>query len=175
MQYNQYYEFKGTSLVITFLIYVYVLCNYTGTFTSPYPILTNVSVVQGFIDSFFHINIIHLIMNCLSLWNFKFVETKFGTYNYLLLLIAINIICTVIEQVLSKFYNIQRGVGFSGILFAINVISGNDIFEIIKGLLKMQIVSYLLSQNVSFIGHVVGVLAGIIVNFALYNLSNFTW
>ena len=141
------------------------------------------------LSAVFHADDMHLCYNMLSfIWKSRQLERKFSSITYLLLLIFLtlstNLLYLFINMLLAEFvdynYSYRCAVGFSGVLFALTVISGSftpNAYSSVLGLftvpiryatwLELILVSVFV-QNASFVGHLSGILVGILFVW-LYN------
>ena len=133
--------------------------------------------------SIFHADDMHLYYNMISFFSkSRELEPRFGARNYACLLLALsittNIVYIGINVLLAKYiayhYMYHCAVGFSGVIFALKVILSHftpNVRSNVMGLfqvpiayaswLELVLISFLV-PNASFVGHLSGILVGII-------------
>eukprot|EP01105_Mastigella_eilhardi_P021593 TRINITY_DN5242_c0_g1_i2.p1 TRINITY_DN5242_c0_g1~~TRINITY_DN5242_c0_g1_i2.p1 ORF type:complete len:287 (+),score=60.36 TRINITY_DN5242_c0_g1_i2:29-889(+) len=129
----------------------------------------------------FHGGLLHVLMNMMALFVMSIMlEKKMGTMNYawvLLMLTTVGGVLHVVITLLLEFLNVYHSmwscaVGFSGVIFGLLVIEtsiSNDLERSVFGLFTVSAKLYpwillvlmqFLLPNVSFVGHLSGILAG---------------
>lgn len=125
------------------------------------------NMVDNFKSTFVHVDRLHLMSNLYALYALSRVERELGTKKFLILIIFLVCINTIIETSLHKITNkIPCSIGFSGILFGImayEIITQRGIDPyILSSILIMVITPSLKSSKVSFSGHLIGTVSGVI-------------
>ncbi|XP_059318409.1 rhomboid-like protein 14, mitochondrial isoform X4 [Lycium ferocissimum] len=136
-----------------------------------------------FLSAFYHLNESHLVYNMLSLlWKGIQLETSMGTVEFASTVAALVAMSQSITLLLAKslllFFDYERpyyqeyAVGFSGVLFAMKVIlnAQSDDYTYVHGLLVPTryaawaelILIQMFVPGVSFLGHLGGILAGLL-------------
>ncbi|KAK4492946.1 hypothetical protein RD792_000273 [Penstemon davidsonii] len=149
---------------------------------NPYLILKHKDLKRFLLSAFYHINEPHLVYNMLSLlWKGIRLENAMGSVEYASMVAALVGMSQGITLLLSKalllfeyeraYYN-EYSVGFSGVLFAMKVVlySQSDDFTNVHGLIVPSryaawaelILVQMFVPGVSFLGHLGGILAGIL-------------
>ncbi|KAJ0980053.1 hypothetical protein J5N97_015527 [Dioscorea zingiberensis] len=150
---------------------------------NPYLILKYGDVKRFFLSAFYHIGESHLVYNMMSLvWKGIQLETSMGSIEFASMVAALVGMSQGITLLLAKglliffgyedaYYN-QYSVGFSGVLFALKVIlnSQSDDLTYIHGLIiparhaawAELILIQMFVPGVSFLGHLGGILAGLL-------------
>ena len=127
----------------------------------------NKDFLSSLINNFIHLEFYHLITNTYSLYVLSRVEEEIGSKNFLLLIIFSLVCNTILETILYKLNkNIKCSIGFSGILFTIlvfEILTKNKIdIQIILSIVVSVILPNIYSSKVSFTGHLIGVMSGIL-------------
>jgi len=126
-----------------------------------------------FVSNFIHIDYKHLLANAFGIYALSRIEEKIGIYEFLKLLIFILVIFTILETLLHNIYKeINCSIGFSGIILGMITYEyiknyGAIDYEILLSLIIYLIVPSYFSPNVSFSGHLLGVVAGIIASYII--------
>ncbi|KAL9244205.1 hypothetical protein vseg_018007 [Gypsophila vaccaria] len=146
-------------------------------------ILKHRDLKRFFLSPFYHMDESHLVYNMLSLlWKGIQLETSMGSIEYASMIAALLAMSQGITLVLAKslvlFFDYEKSfyseyaVGFSGVLFAMKVVlnSQADNYTFVHGVLVPSrhaawaelILIQLFVPGVSFLGHLGGILAGIL-------------
>lgn len=160
---------------LPFLAYdkIYNLC------VLPHRILFNGEWYRLIFASFMHADDMHLYYNMVSfLWKGKRLEKKFGSSYFALLLATFSILTNVIlvgmSFILEDVYSHQCTIGFSGVIFALKVLTthydANEdawIFGRIPVPSKYAcwielFVIQMFVPNASFLGHLAGIFTGLL-------------
>ena len=132
-------------------------------------------VMSSFYANFIHIETQHLIINLYALYALSRVEEKIGSKRFITLVVFSLILNTVIESAIHKFRNTPCSIGFSGVLFSILTWEMATTRKVdaylISAVAAMVVVPSLLDKNVSFVGHAVGAISGIITGLLYSKLS----
>lgn len=150
---------------------------------NPYLILKYKDLKRFFLSPFYHIGESHLVYNMLSLlWKGIQLETSMGSVEFASMVAALVGMSQGITLILAKsllmffdyesaYYN-EYAVGFSGVLFAMKVIlnSQSDNYTYVHGLMVPSrfaawaelILVQMFVPGVSFLGHLGGILAGLL-------------
>ncbi|KAF3439452.1 hypothetical protein FNV43_RR17730 [Rhamnella rubrinervis] len=150
---------------------------------NPYLILKHRDLKRFFLSPFYHVGESHLVYNMMSLlWKGIQLENSMGSVEFASMISALLAMSQGITLLLSKslllFFDYDRAfyseyaVGFSGVLFAMKVVlnSQSDSYTQVHGLIVPArhaawaelILVQLLVPGVSFLGHLGGILAGIL-------------
>ncbi|XP_027332869.1 rhomboid-like protein 14, mitochondrial [Abrus precatorius] len=150
---------------------------------NPHLILRNKDLKRFFLSAFYHIGEPHLVYNMLSLlWKGFNLETAMGSAQFASMVASLLALSQGITLMLSKslllFFDYDRAyykeyvVGFSGVLFAMKVVlnSQSDNYTYVHGVILPSryaawaelILIQMFMPGVSFIGHLGGILAGLL-------------
>ncbi|KAB2071772.1 hypothetical protein ES319_A08G246000v1 [Gossypium barbadense] len=150
---------------------------------NPHLILKNKDMKRFFLSVFYHVDESHLVYNMISLlWKGIQLETSMGSTEFASMVVALLGLSQGITLLLAKsllvFFDYGRpyyseyAVGFSGLLFAMKVIlnSHSENFTNVHGLIVPAryaawaelILIQMFVPRVSFLGHLGGILAGIL-------------
>lgn len=126
-----------------------------------------------FLSSFVHVDSFHLFSNMYALYALSRVERYLGTKKFFSLVVFLLFVNTLFETALHKVTDkIPCSIGFSGVLFGImtwEIVTNRGIdIHIASSIMLMVILPSLQFKNVSFSGHLVGSISGIIGG-VLYN------
>ncbi|KAL0292999.1 UNVERIFIED_CONTAM: Rhomboid-like protein 14, mitochondrial [Sesamum radiatum] len=149
---------------------------------NPYLILKNKDLKRFILSAFYHIGESHLVYNMLSLlWKGIQLESAMGSIEYASMVAALVGMSQGITLLLAKvlllfdyeraYYN-EYAVGFSGVLFAMKVVlySQSDNYAYVQGFVVPTryaawaelILIQMFVPGVSFLGHLGGILAGLL-------------
>ncbi|EEF43214.1 rhomboid-like protein 14, mitochondrial isoform X1 [Ricinus communis] len=150
---------------------------------NPYLILKDGDLKRFFLSAFYHVGESHLVYNMMSLlWKGIQLETSMGSVEFASMVAALLTMSQGITLLLAKslllffdygrpFYS-EYAVGFSGVLFAMKVVlnSQSDNYTHVHGLVVPArhaawaelILIQMFVPGVSFLGHLGGILAGIL-------------
>ena len=150
--------FISVSMIVIFLLFNTQVINAV-------PCGKNIGDV--FKSNFVHIDMAHLISNLYALYALSRVEQEMGLKPFVWLVIFLLIFNTLAEFLLRYILpNSKCAIGFSGILFGImtwELVSKRQIdIEIMLAIVIMVVGPSLKSKNVSFTGHAIGAISGII-------------
>ncbi|XAR49768.1 Rhomboid protease [Bertholletia excelsa] len=150
---------------------------------NPYLILKHWDLKRFFLSPFYHIGEPHFVYNMMSLlWKGIKLETEMGSSEFASMIISLLGLSQGITLLLAKSlflffdngraYYQEYAVGFSGVLFAMKVIlnSQSDNYSNIHGLVVPArhaawaelIIIQMFVPGASFLGHLGGILAGIV-------------
>lgn len=150
---------------------------------NPNLIIRNKDLKRFFLSAFYHVGEPHLVYNMLSLlWKGIQLENSMGSAEFASMVAVLVAMSQGITLLLSKslllFFDYERAyysefaVGFSGVLFAMKVIlnSQSGDYSYVNGLLVPTryaawaelVLVQLLVPGVSFLGHLGGILAGVL-------------
>ncbi|TKY54349.1 Rhomboid protein 14 [Spatholobus suberectus] len=150
---------------------------------NPHLILKNKDLKRFLLSPFYHIGEPHLVYNMLSLlWKGFQLETSMGSVDFASMVASLLVLSQGVTLMLSKslllFFDYERAyyneyaVGFSGVLFAMKVVlnSQADNYTYVHGVIVPAryaawaelFLIQLLVPGVSFIGHLGGILAGLL-------------
>ncbi|GAB2292928.1 Rhomboid-like protein 14, mitochondrial [Dionaea muscipula] len=146
-------------------------------------ILKNRDLKRYFLSPFYHMGESHLVYNMLSLlWKGIQLETSMGSVEFASMVSALLVlsqgITLLLAEALLVFFDYQKAfyseyaVGFSGVLFAMKVVlnSQSDNYTYVQGFLVPTryaawaelILIQMFVPGVSFLGHLGGILAGML-------------
>ncbi|CAK8563906.1 unnamed protein product [Lathyrus sativus] len=150
---------------------------------NPHLILKNKDLQRFFLSPFYHIGDSHLVYNMISLlWKGIQLENSMGSLEYASTVASLLALSQSITLILSKslliFFDYERSyyyeysVGFSGVLFAMKVVlnSQSDDYTNVYGVSVPSryaawaelILIQMFVPGVSFLGHLSGILAGLV-------------
>lgn len=120
-----------------------------------------------FMSNFVHIDAMHLISNLYALYAVSRVEQEMGFQSFIWLLIFLLIVNTLTEFVSKRIWeDMPCSIGFSGILFGLmtwELVSKREFdVEVFLAIIIMVVGPSLTNKKVSFSGHVIGAVSGII-------------
>ena len=161
-------SFIGISMIIIFLLFN------TQIITS---IPCGKSVYDVFSSQFIHIDITHLISNLYALYAISRVENEMGIESFTWLLIFLLSFNTIVEFLLRQIYkDLPCSIGFSGILFGLmtwELVSKKKVdTELIIAIAIMVVGPSLNNKNVSFSGHLVGAISGVMAGIIWKYINN---
>eukprot|EP01100_Stratorugosa_tubuloviscum_P014271 TRINITY_DN7531_c0_g1_i1.p1 TRINITY_DN7531_c0_g1~~TRINITY_DN7531_c0_g1_i1.p1 ORF type:complete len:310 (-),score=83.45 TRINITY_DN7531_c0_g1_i1:105-1034(-) len=153
--------------------------------------LYNFQVWRIYTCVFLHQNFLHLLFNMMALVNLgKEIEKQKGSINYLIWLILMILLCGLFLISISWIFSIfnikdymnECSIGASGLLFTMLTLSSlqNPTTKKIFCFISVPnfiypwlllIIIQLFMPNVSFVGHLAGILTGFFDKYVLYNLS----
>jgi membrane associated rhomboid family serine protease len=166
-------ENKYVSELLAFIIIlVHVLQNLkiTGGFPCSNTMISNIY------SNFFHIDLIHLLINLHGLYTFSNLEKKIGTKKFCFLILFLLITTAFFETTLKTIFpSIKCSVGLSGIIFGmatfVKTIDGK--YDNFIRMIAIQIVyDYSHRNSISITSHIIGIICGIIAGF-LFSKFNF--
>ena len=122
-----------------------------------------------FVNNFIHIDIYHLMGNLLGLYSLSRIERALGAKKFIILISSILIIASILEIITYRIFpSIPCGIGISGLLFGLItwelVIIKKLDFTLVLSIIFTIIIPSLKSKNVSLLGHISGIIAGIIIS-----------
>ncbi|XVF63489.1 hypothetical protein PTKIN_Ptkin09bG0090700 [Pterospermum kingtungense] len=150
---------------------------------NPHLILKNKDMKRFFLSAFYHMGESHLVYNMMSLlWKGIQLETSMGSAEFASMVVVLLGMSQGITLLLAKslllFFDYERpyyseyAVGFSGVLFAMKVVlnSRSENYTNVHGLIVPArhaawaelILIQMFVPGVSFLGHLGGILAGIL-------------
>ncbi|CAJ1940645.1 unnamed protein product [Sphenostylis stenocarpa] len=150
---------------------------------NPHLILKNKDLKRFLLSPFYHIGEPHLVYNMLSLlWKGFQLETSMGSVDFASMVASLLLLSQGVTLILSKslllFFDYDKpyyreyAVGFSGVLFAMKVVlnSQSSDYSYVHGVIVPSryaawaelFLVQLLVPGVSFIGHLGGILAGLL-------------
>ncbi|EPS69699.1 hypothetical protein M569_05069, partial [Genlisea aurea] len=148
---------------------------------NPHLILKHKDLKRFILSAFYHIGEPHLVYNMFSLlWKGIQLETAMGSSEFASMVVALTVMSQGITLLLAKalllfvygaaYYN-EFSAGFSGVLFAMKVVlySQSDDYTYVQGIpvparyaaWAELVLIQMLVPDVSFLGHLGGILAGI--------------
>ncbi|XP_028760005.1 rhomboid-like protein 14, mitochondrial [Neltuma alba] len=151
---------------------------------NPYLILKRKDLKRFFLSAFYHISEPHLVYNMLSLlWKGMQLETAMGSAEFASMVAALLALSQGVTLMLSRsllllfdyeraYYN-EYAVGFSGVLFAMKVVlnsQAHDEYTYVHGVIVPSryaawaelFLIQMFVPGVSFLGHLGGILAGLL-------------
>lgn len=150
--------FLSVSIIIIFSLYLTTVIK-----TIP----CGKDIMSSFFSNFVHADSYHLMSNLIALYALSRVEREIGMKRFIGLILFLLIFNTITETIIHKAYpQIKCSIGFSGVLFGImtwEIITKKDIdFILILSIVIMVIIPSVQNPKVSFTGHAVGALAGVL-------------
>ncbi|KAK1293981.1 Uncharacterized protein QJS10_CPA16g01804 [Acorus calamus] len=160
-----------------------LLPSISDVYFNPHLIVQNRDLKRFILSAFYHLSEPHLVYNMMSLlWKGVQLETMMGSLEFASMVAALLGLSQGITLLLAKFlcffdyntpYYYENAAGFSGVLFAMKVIlnaRSSDSYAYVHGLVVPSrhaawvelILIQLFVPNVSFLGHLGGILAGIL-------------
>lgn len=153
-----------TSVISIFLLLVYLAggLNYANC--------DNDSYSRFLLHSILHANLTHLLVNLYSLYRLSYLETTYGSWTYLILILSLYLSSSYIIYLFQKQSIIDVNtcaVGFSAVILALiayeKVTMRTFNLESVQELLLILLIPVLKNPKISLIGHLSGILAGILV------------
>lgn len=172
---NNYHDLdmKIWKTEITFTIFILITLVYIFYKIKIFTTLPcNNDIVSVFIRNFIHVNLVHLLSNLAGLFILYKVETDLGKHEFFYILIGILLLNTLIEYIVNKSFPdyVKCSIGFSGVIFSYAVFelvtSSNFAMSAVAILVMTLTLPSLKSSNVSIVGHLIGVLAGLLTAIA---------
>ena len=148
----------GCSLIIIFLLY-------STKHITKVPCGTDIKDI--FMTNFVHTDLYHLLFNLYALYALSRVERYIGYQKFAVLILFLLVFTTLGEYIIKKIiHQNQCSIGFSGILFGlltweIIIVNKIDIIVLMAIVVKV-IYPSLYNKKVSFTGHLIGAIGGII-------------
>ncbi|KAF6163458.1 hypothetical protein GIB67_029307 [Kingdonia uniflora] len=159
-----------------------ILPNLDEVWFNPHLILKHKDLKRFLLSAFYHLNESHLVYNMMSLlWKGVQLESSMGSVEFASMVATLLGMSQGITLVLAKsllFFDYEKAyfreyaVGFSGVLFAMKVVlnSQTDDYTYVHGLVVPArhaawvelILIQMIVPGVSFLGHLGGILAGIL-------------
>lgn len=160
-----------------------VLPSIDDVWFNPHLILKNADLKRFFLSAFYHVGESHLVYNMMSLlWKGIQLETSMGSAEFAAMVAALLAMSQGVTLLLAKslflFFDYKRAyyseyaVGFSGVLFAMKVVlnSQSENYTYVHGVVVPTryaawaelILIQMFVPGVSFLGHLGGILAGIL-------------
>jgi membrane associated rhomboid family serine protease len=136
-----------------------VLCDHILRFIS----YSDNKVFIYIVYQFMHLNFLHLVMNLLSLVSFMHYEKLLGSLKYSYYIIYFALVTPCVFDSMHAFCTFNDAIGFSGVLFGMitmfpsNIFFGYTVNPNYFPFLNLAVLS--LIPNVSFIGHLSGIIA----------------
>ena len=157
--------FLAVSLTVIFSLYLTTLIK-----TIP----CQRDIMSSFISNFIHTDISHLLVNLFALYSLARVERDIGPKKFIKLLVFLLVFNTIIETIIYKIFpTIKCSIGFSSVLFGImtyELITTKKLdFMLLASVVGTIILPSLKNQNVSLVGHIIGVISGGILGVFLSN------
>jgi membrane associated rhomboid family serine protease len=142
-------------------------------------------------STFSHYNFLHILFNMFSLWSYRFMEYPlYGVIGYLKISWIIMIVSSVFTLIIYKllmwrmnwqhYRNDVHAVGYSAVIFGLLTVGAlfnpRASFDLLFGLklpvwvtpIFYLVVSSLLFPQASFVGHLSGILAGLLIHFYVF-------
>lgn len=158
--------FLSVSIIIIFSLYLT-----TAIKTIP----CGNDVMSSFFSNFVHVDSYHLMSNLIALYALSRVERDIGVKKFIGLILFLLIFNTIAETIIHKAYpQMKCSIGFSGVLFGImtwEIITKKDLDFILILSIVIMVIPSVQNPKVSFTGHAVGAIAGVIGGLAWKKLS----
>jgi len=158
--------FIATSLIVIFCLYLTVAIK-----TLP----CGKDLLSVFLSNFVHIDLYHLISNLFALYALSRVEREIGIKRFLILIIFLLTFTSIFEVLLFKL-NLAKNcsIGFSGILFGVMtwelIINKELDIILILSIISMLTFPSIKNSKISFVGHSIGVIVGVITGIIWKNI-----
>lgn len=125
------------------------------------------NVIDNFLSNFVHTDLSHILANLYALYALSRVEIQLGPKKFFTLVIFFLLFNSIFETILHRIKkDIPCSIGFSGVLFGImtwEIVSNKGLdFYIITAIAGMVILPSLQNSKVSFSGHLIGAVSGIL-------------
>lgn len=126
------------------------------------------SLVNLIVYSFLHVDVVHLVLNCMSIYNYRYVEHDWGSQHYAGLLAYFVVCHACIMWIIHLVLAVSVSLGFSGVLFGLVVlyppthVLGHYVphrYQPVVPLLLL-LLTQILIRNASFVGHLAGIISG---------------
>lgn len=121
--------------------------------------------------NFIHTDLQHLLSNVLMVIILYRIENEIGLYNYIQLIISILISVSLLEMFASRVFKLKCSIGYSGVIFALIAweVAKNQKLDIF-GVMYLLLILYpsVKNNNISFSGHLIGIISGILVYYLFY-------
>ena len=150
--------------IVTFIILGIIVLIFFSSFNF---YNTNNDLIDYPLRSLYHADISHLLANSISFYALSFMEEVIGWGQFLLAIIFIWIVSSIILFMIQKAFPSRKKytVGFSGVIFGLVVVY-YSLLNMSPGVtfvgLAASIIPQLAIPNISFDGHLAGIIAGII-------------
>jgi len=146
-------------------------------------ILKDVQLYRVFLAQVQHIGLIHLAMNMISyLPMATLMERKIGTFQFFYAHVLFTVLNSVLYVIIGKIFSLNScGAGLSGIIFSILVVdvsASKEPTQSVLGLFSVPTSIYpwvllitmsVIMPDVSFVGHLCGIVSGYLYSFGLLN------
>ncbi len=148
-----------------FMILIFIIFNLNQDFM--YTILTQSTITREILLSFVHLKFSHLIANMLTLLSLSNIEKIEGKKYYFYKIIYFVIMNACLIDSFNRFYTTPISCGYSSVLFGfvtmypINNFYGYN-FDKKYYPFILLLITQLLFENVSFVGHLGGILSSYI-------------
>lgn len=148
--------------VITIIMISIMILVYLSSFNN-YQL--NNEVVNYAMRSFYHANMAHLISNMISFYYLSPIEDIVGETNFVFIIVFIWIVSSLLLYTYHQLFPSRKvyTIGFSGIIFGLIVVYysllGQKASVSVPGLI-ISILPQLVVPNISFEGHIAGIIAG---------------
>ena len=121
-----------------------------------------------FINNFVHIDLYHLMGNLLGLYSLSRIERSLNTKKFIILITSLLITASTLEVITYRIFpSIPCGIGISGLLFGLItwelIIVQKLDFTLVLSIIFTVVIPSIKSQNVSLLGHISGIISGIII------------
>jgi len=148
----------ATSIIVVFGLYITTMIK---------SVPCGKGVTDIFISNFIHTDPYHLISNLYALYALSRVEQKIGSKKFVYLVVFLLIFNTSLESIVHMAIpSIPCGIGFSGVLFGVTtwelVTTKTLDMWLVFSILGTVIIPSMKNSNISFTGHAVGAITGII-------------
>ena len=127
----------------------------------------NKGIIDNFKGTFIHIDQIHLLFNIYGLYTLSRVEIKLGKRKFLILILFLLLSNSILETFMYHLLpTIPCSIGISDLLFGIlsyEIVSKQGInVNVLIAIFLSVLLPSLQLENVSFSGHIIGAINGII-------------
>jgi membrane associated rhomboid family serine protease len=150
------------------LIIIIIYALYKTTIFKNVP--CNNDIVSILSSNFIHTDGAHLIANLYGMYAVSNIETSIGTENFVWLFVFILAFSTLFEYIIRQTFDTKCSIGISGILMGLltwniiisNKVNGKHNLESIIAIVVLVGYPSIKCKNTSFVGHLVGSLAGFV-------------
>jgi membrane associated rhomboid family serine protease len=161
-----------SSLLAVIIIVVFSLYFTTAIKTLP----CGQDVMSSFYSNFIHVEPQHLIVNLYALYALSRVEEKIGPRKFISIITFSLIFNTIVETSIYKWMNVPCSIGFSGVLFSIltwEMVTTKKLdLYLLSAVVSMVVIPSIMDKKVSFTGHAVGAISGVISGIIWNKMNN---
>jgi membrane associated rhomboid family serine protease len=153
---------KVTNYLSTLIVCVFIL--YKLRIIKYIPCQKNILNVLG--SNFVHLDCLHMISNLIALITISRIEKHIGSKKFAFIVGFILIISSLFETIFRRVFNVRCSIGISGLLYGLftyEIVKQREMSINIAYSITLMLFSQTINtKNVSIIGHLSGVLSGLI-------------